>query len=233
MARADDQFARNRQVLANAGAPMSSDQDRLSRPPASPARPARPVRPPVRPAWVVNVALRREQERRLARLNDPRWEWARGLVVRRVAVVVWLALVAATVAMWSWSVQFDSRRRAVDLVLLVVASVLVVPLVRAAIVLRTQAIRGLLDLPIEQLTERQRRLRERISKLARRWLLALLVVGLVTVVASRGRLDGAGVVPMALVLASIGLPITVPTLVAAWIVPEDRAVHAARIPNNL
>jgi len=216
---------------------MGPDQDRLSSPGQRPAnseppqRPQRPQRPPAQPAWVVNVALRREQERRLAKLNDPRWEWARGLVMRRTAVAAWLVLVVALLTMWS-ALLYSGGRGGVRLVLLAVAALTRGTTRRAAVLIRNQAIRGLLDLPIEQLTERQRRLRERTDKLAGRWMLALAAAGLLTIAATGGRLGEAGGLPMALVLASVALPLVVPTLVAAWIAPDDRAVHAARIPSN-
>jgi len=58
-------------------------------------------------------------------------------------------------------------------------------------------------------------------------------VALVTLVAVRGRLDTGAGLPMAVVLVGLGLPLQMPTLVAAWIAPDDRALHAARIPSNL
>jgi hypothetical protein len=217
---------------------MGPDDDRLDQRAqralvALARRRERQARPPVPPAWVVNVAMRRAQERRLARLNDPRWEWARGLVARRVAVAAWLVLALAVLAWWAWWLCAEGRRGAPQALLLVLAVAAAVPLAGALLLLRTQAIRGLLDLPIEQLTERQRRLRERTDRLAGRLTLVVLAAGLVTVAAAGGRLDEAGAPALTVVLLALCLPVPLPTLVAAWIAPDDRALHAARIPGDL
>src|SRR6266496_1055163 len=103
---------------------MGSNQDRLGRQP----------RPPARPAWVVNVAIRREQERRLASLNDPRWEWARGLVARRVAVAAWGAAVLAVVVAVAWAAQ-PGGHGGLRLALLVAVALATVPLARVAALL--------------------------------------------------------------------------------------------------
>lgn len=155
------------------------------------------------------------EERRAARLDDPRFERFRTRPVRRRLVLALVALLVAEAALFvalaltsslAWVVTFGGC-----FLVLVVAFVLLLGTLKAST-------RGVEELPPSVLDEREVQVRGRVYATSYRLGLALLtaLLAVVAVWASAGWPVPSGAVP-GVVVVTFHVALVLPTLVAAWL----------------
>lgn len=169
-----------------------------------------------RPAGAPALAERpSREERRAARLDDPRFEHVRTRPVRRRLVLALVALLLVEAGVFAAFALLGSGGWAVllsgVLLVLVVAFVLLLGTLKAST-------RGVEELPPSVLDEREVQVRGRVYATSYRLGLALLtaLLAVVAVWAGAGWAVPAGAVP-GVVVVTFHVALVLPTLVAAWL----------------